>query len=227
LSGTRRAFGRQVDRSAILSRYACAMQVTRVNADRRCGVCERTLLMGERTMRFSPDGGREYVDVCPLCRETALEYGWLKEGAPVSATMPVDRRRGRLSLGSLLGTRRPTEVSVASEPLLQRLTPDEHAIVEAADLFNASQFRRTIASIGKSLGAPSVAVTRLSGINGEIVITVAWEISWYQYRVTPELGQPVRLAERGHEIAELDGMFTDWNARITEDGRVVPDVAVD
>jgi len=87
-------------------------------------------------------------------------------------------------------------------------------------------FRRTVASIGKSLGAPSVAVTRLSGINSDIVITVAWEISWYQYRVTPDSGQPVRLAERGHELAELDVTFTEWNARITEDGRVVPDVAV-
>ena len=44
------------------------------------------------------------------------------------------------------------------------------------------------------------------------------------YRLdTPE---PVRLAGRGHELGELDGTFTDWNARITEDGRVVPDVAV-
>ena len=39
-------------------------------------------------------------------------------------------------------------------------------------------------------------------------VTVAWEISWYQYRVTPDSAQPVRLAERGHEPGELEGSFT-------------------
>ena len=40
-----------------------------------------------------------------------------------------------------------------------------------------------------------------------MVITVAWEISWYQYRVTPESSQPVRLAERGHDLDELEGLL--------------------
>ena len=40
---------------------------------------------------------------------------------------------------------------------------------------------------------------RCPGVNQDIVITVAWDISWYQYRVTPDSTQPVRLAERGHE----------------------------
>jgi hypothetical protein len=57
------------------------------------------------------------------------------------------------------------------------------------------------------------------------VITVAWDISWYQYRITPDSAQPVRLAERGHDPADLEGSFTEWNARMEEDGRVVPDIA--
>ena len=65
----------------------------------------------------------------------------------------------------------------------------------------------------------------LSGVNQEIVITVAWDISWYQYRVTPDSAQPVRLAERGHEPEDLDAAFTDWNAHVVEDGRIVPDIA--
>jgi len=36
---------------------------------------------------------------------------------------------------------------------------------------------------------------------------------------------PVRLAERGHEPAELEPSFTEWNAHLAEDGRVVPDIA--
>ena len=46
----------------------------------------------------------------------------------------------------------------------------------------------------------------LSGVNAEIVVTVAWDISWYQYRVTPDSPQPVRLAERGHDPDELDAV---------------------
>ena len=40
-----------------------------------CAICERTLLDGEYPVRFSPDG-RDFVDVCPLCKERALEFGW-------------------------------------------------------------------------------------------------------------------------------------------------------
>jgi hypothetical protein len=70
-----------------------------------------------------------------------------------------------------------------------------------------------------------VSIVPLSGVNTEIVITIAWDISWYQYRVTPDLAQPVRLAERGHELDELDGSFTDWNAGMGDDGRIVPEIA--
>ena len=65
----------------------------------------------------------------------------------------------------------------------------------------------------------------LSGVNNELVITVVWDISWYQYRVTPDSAQPVRLAERGHDPAELESSFTSWNARLEEDGRIVPQIA--
>jgi hypothetical protein len=100
----------------------------------------------------------------------------------------------------------------------------EKAMVEAAEIFNCSAFRRTVAGIAKSLGEPSASVVPLSGVNAEVVITVAWDISWYQYRVTPESGQPVRLAERGHDPHELESMFTSWNAKLT-DGRLVPDIS--
>ena len=122
--------------------------------------------------------------------ETAVEYGWIREGVPTSPTVPAERRRRGGSgsfLGSLLKTRpRAVNETIASEPILRRLSDEELAVVEAAELFNASQYRRTIGGIGKSLGAPRVSVTPLSGVNAEVVVTVAWDISWYQYRVSPD-----------------------------------------
>ena len=182
--------------------------------------------MGERAVRYSPNGGERYVDVCPLCQESAVENGWIKEGSPTTPMIPAERRRSRFSLATLLGVpKRPAEEPVASEPILRRMSEPELAIVEAADLFNASQYRRTVGGIAKSLGSPRVSIVSLSGVNPDHVVTVAWEISWYQYRVAPDSAQPVRLAERGHEPDDLEGMFTDWNARLEEDGRVVPDIA--
>lgn len=203
------------------------MRVTKSNVTRECAVCERTLLMGERALRFSPDGSR-YVDVCPLCTDVALDHGWVREGVAVSRALqqPVRRRRRSKSLWqSLLGAREPEQEPVVSEPILRRLSDDEIALVEAAELFNASQFRRTIAGVAKALGEPRVSITPLSGVNAELVLTFAWEISWYQYRVSPESAQPVRISERGHDIAELEHGYQSWNAGIQGDGRVVPNIA--
>jgi hypothetical protein len=202
------------------------MRITRASVERSCAICERTLLMGERSTRYSPNGGEDYVDVCPLCTETALEYGWVKEGAPTTPTVPTERRRRRFTLAGLMGTAKPTAGEpIAIEPILRRLSEPELAIVEAADLFNASQYRRTVGGIAKSLGAPNVSVIPLSGVNPDVVVTVAWDISWYQYRVTPESGQPVRLAERGHDPADLERTFIEWNAHMEDDGRIVPEIA--
>jgi hypothetical protein len=202
------------------------MRVTRATVTRQCAICERTLLMGERTTRFSPDGDDQWVDVCALCQDTALEHGWLKEGAPTTPMVSASSRRRRgLKLSALLAPRAQYEETIAPEPILRRLSEVELAVVEAADIFNASDYRRTIGGIAKSLGSPSASVVPLSGVTGELVVTVAWDISWYQYRVTPGSAQPVRLAERGHELHELEESFKSWNAHVDDDGRVVPDIA--
>ncbi len=57
------------------------------------------------------------------------------------------------------------------------------------------------------------------------MLTIAWDISWYQFRVPPESAQPVRLEERGHELDDLDDSFRAWNARVEDEGRLVPQIA--
>ncbi|MGH3049957.1 MAG: hypothetical protein ACRDLK_07350, partial [Gaiellaceae bacterium] len=154
------------------------------------------------------------------------EHGWIKEGSPTSPTVPTERRRRGFTFGSLLKTRpRLGEETVAPEPILRRLSEPELQMVEAADLFNASQYRRTVGGIAKSLGEPRASVVPLSGVNSEVMITVAWDISWYQYRVSPDSDNPVRLEERGHDPGDLGGASADWNAHFQEDGRIVPNIA--
>ena len=63
------------------------MRVTKVSTTQTCAICERTLLMGERAVRFAPQEGAELVDVCPLCQDLAVEAGWVKEGAPTTPTV--------------------------------------------------------------------------------------------------------------------------------------------
>ena len=141
------------------------MRVTRSAATRTCAICERSLLMGEHALRFSPGGG-EYVDVCPLCAEIALEHGWMREGSPSLPTVPFHARRRKSRWAGLLGgSRRAEEAPVADEPILRRLSEPELAVVEAADLFNASAHRRTVAGVSKSLGAPTSSIVPLSGVS--------------------------------------------------------------
>ena len=199
------------------------MQISSNVETRICAVCGRSLLTGERPVRYAPDGsGSDYVDVCLLCQEVAVESGWIKEGSPTTPIVPPERRRRKkLGLGSLFERKRPApEEPVASEPILRRLSEHELAIVEAADLFNASAFRRTIAGIAKSLGPPKASVVPLSGVNHEVVITIAWDLSWYQYRIDMLGAQTVTLQHRGDDVDELDNRFCEWNAQAESDGTV-------
>jgi hypothetical protein len=199
--------------------------VRKQDVQRTCAICHRTLLMGERAVRFTPGGSDEWVDVCALCTTTADDHGWVKEGSPTTPIVPETRRRRRFGgLASLLDTRRAEPEPRVPEPMYRRLSAEEQAMVEAADLFNESAYHRTIAGIAKSLGEARVSLLSLSGVNPEVVITIAWDISWYQYRVSPDSPQHVRLAERGYELDELDPRFMHWNGHLDGAGGVTPDI---
>ena len=53
-------------------------------------------------------------------------------------------------------------------------------------------------------------------------VLVAWELSWYRYRV--DLGDeadPVMMLDKGEEIDQIDESLRTWNAALDDDGRVV------
>jgi hypothetical protein len=195
---------------------------------KRCAVCERTLLLGERAVRFAPDGNHEFVDVCQLCQDAAVDHGWVREGQPLGpAVGRAARRRRTLSLGGIFGNghNRPVAAdSIVAEPILRRLSDEEQTMVEAAALFNASDGVRTIEGIARSLGDPQVSIVRLAGSGPDVVVTFVWDLVWYQYRVNRDAAQPLRLTDRGTEPDEVGESFRGWNAHFETGTGVVPDL---
>ena len=186
------------------------MKTMRVMEVKQCAICERTLLVGERPLRFAPDGMDEFVEVCVALPGDRARPRLGARGQPDRPAVRPARRRRPLSLASIFGDkRRPAAETIVAEPVLRRLSTAEQTAIEAAGLFNASDAVRTVDGISRSLGEPQASIVVLPGPNPEVVITLAWDISWYQYRVSPDASQPVRLAERGLEPGELDEKFTD------------------
>jgi hypothetical protein len=197
----------------------------RVMEVKQCAVCERTLLLGERSYRFAPDGLDEFVEVCQLCQETAIDHGWVREGSPVGPAVGAARRRRTLSLAGIFGgNRRSAAETIMREPALRRLSDEEHAMVEAAAVFNGSDGLRTMEGIARSLGKPRVSIIVLSGSSPDVVLTLVWDLAWYQYRINPDATQRVRLTDRGTEPEEIEATFTAWNARFEPGSGVLPDL---
>lgn len=97
----------------------------------------------------------------------------------------------------------------------------QQRVAAAVECFNASEHPRTIAGVGRSLGAPQVVVRALEGPSGEVAIVIAWELSWYRYEVSLGDDEPaVRVAAKGHELSELGDDEREANAAVDEHGRL-------
>jgi hypothetical protein len=92
-------------------------------------------------------------------------------------------------------------------------------IERAIELFNTSEHPRTVAGIARTLGSPQVSASTSDGSAAEVLLTVAWDISWYQFVVDlSDTSDPVRMEARGQEVAELRPEARDWNAHAQADG---------
>ena len=98
-------------------------------------------------------------------------------------------------------------------------------IERALEMFNHSEHTRTIAGIARSLGHPWVSAFPRPEAPSEVDITVAWELSWYRYRIDlGAAGDPVTLLDKGQELDELGEAQREWNASATEDGQLAAGV---
>jgi hypothetical protein len=100
-------------------------------------------------------------------------------------------------------------------------TTAEVKVERALELFNASDHPRTISGIARTLGAPWVHASPDGGAPSEVTIVVAWELSWYRYRV--DLGdadEAILLLEKGDELSELEEPLREWNALAGDNGHL-------
>jgi len=92
---------------------------------------------------------------------------------------------------------------------------------DAVDRFNESGSSRTVAGLMRTLGSPRVSIGAAAGSHDEVRITVAWELSWYQWGVdTGDESRPVFELGQGAELTELDGSARVWNGGVAEGGRL-------
>jgi hypothetical protein len=105
-------------------------------------------------------------------------------------------------------------------------TPDAK-VERALDLFNASEHQRTVAGLARTLGTPWVAAIPELEQASFVTVVVAWELSWYRFRVDlGDAADPVALMANGEELDQIDETHRDWNATIDDEGRLVADNAV-
>src|SRR4051794_6685037 len=119
--------------------------------------------------------------------------------------------------------REPAKTRARREARQIRAVPTtrEVKVERALELFNASDHPRTIGGIARTLGSPWVHTSPDGSAPSEVTIVVAWELSWYRYRV--DLGdadEPILLLEKGDELSELEEPLREWNALADDDGRL-------
>jgi hypothetical protein len=198
--------------------------------DGTCAICGRTILAGERVHGYF-EGGEER-SVCELCVARAERLGWRPAGEPEPEPGGGGHEaRGRLR--GLFGRRRdrrpgaPVSASAPPAPPRRRPTPpplDEDGFTpfeRAVARFNSSEAGRTVVGLTRTLGVPRASVGASAGAPDEVRITIAWELSWYQWGVdiADEL-RPVFELDKGGEVEQLDAAARQWNAAVGKDGRL-------
>ena len=223
-----------------------------IKADPSCQVCGRRLLPGERATLYLTRDGTE-ATVCELCRPRAEAAGWLQpHEAEARGGVGRERRRPRgQMLGNLLSrlpapgngeTGDEEEAAEARPAPRPRRTPAERrpaapaaepaskgaSVADALAAFNASNHRRTVAGLTRTLGPPratAIAISTADGTPGAR-ITVAWEITWYQWEVgSGATGIEVRESGKGDTIEQLRAADRTWNLLAASDGTLEQRVA--
>ncbi|MGH2990873.1 MAG: hypothetical protein ACRDMA_13640 [Solirubrobacterales bacterium] len=198
-----------------------------------CEVCGRHMLPGERTRAYVTPA-RDSRSVCDLCRGKVERAGWVREerAGQLPAQESAQRPRRRLRLRPRMSLRVERQSGEEDRQPAQaperrglerprRRESPERRIRRAIDRFNDSEHRRTVEGLTRSLGHPRVAAITPAEAPELVRLTVAWDLSWYQWKVEfSGRDADVRSLRSGKEVGELGAADRAWNARASEDGRL-------
>jgi hypothetical protein len=168
-------------------------------------------------------------------------FGFGRKRRPESAHEPAEREIEE-GHGSANGAEPPeydtSEEQAAAQPAPDRQRPrtrpkdprhvralpgtPEARVERALELFNATEHQRTVAGLARTLGPAWVAAIPDAAAPSTVDVVVAWELSWYRFRV--DLGDardPVTLVENGEELDQIDENLREWNATVDAEGRLV------
>ncbi len=146
----------------------------------------------------------------------ATEPGAEKNGGPQHSAKPQRAKPKRPAPAKREPARQPAAEAAPKKARARR--GPEALMRRAVERFNDSDGRRKVAGLVRSLGEPRAAV-RPDASRQMALVTVAWEISWYQWEVIADgQGEPVREVAKGDEVAELSDDAQAWNAAVADDG---------
>ncbi|MBN1319432.1 MAG: hypothetical protein JXA87_01190 [Thermoleophilia bacterium] len=98
-------------------------------------------------------------------------------------------------------------------------------VQSAQRYYNESPFTGRIRDVHRSLGKPKANLTKVPGGEPRAIVTIAWDIVWYQYLVylrrdLPGSHERVVLHREGMDLDELAYYFKEKNAVVNDDGRL-------
>lgn len=193
----------------------------------RHAVCELCIPRAERVRWVREREGEEIVQLRPSRSERRGFMSRVSEffgGVEPDETDDFAERPEQEQRRKQRSSRRQREEEAAPPPLPARdvravPTGPEAQLEQGIELFNLSQFPRTIAGLTRSLG--DAQVSAVNNADGTVEIVVGWDIAWYSYRVTlGDATEPVEQSGRGNDVAELVGRVTEWNAAADGFGRL-------
>jgi hypothetical protein len=176
----------------------------------------------ERPSRERPKVPVPQVDATPARLPDTDPTPARPDTDPIPARPDADPTPARLPDADATPAPLPDPAGRGMRP--RRLQPDlspSTRFERAITRFNASEAGRTVAGLTRTLGAPSASVGDLAGADDVVRVTVAWELTWYQWGVdlSDEL-RPVFELSKGFEVDEIDAAARQWNAS-AHDGRIV------
>ena len=200
------------------------MRITGYVDTRTCAICGRSLLMGERAVRYAPEGD-DFVDVCPLCQDVRCGGGLVERGEP-----DEPGRRGRAAAtASRPQPRHDLRASAAAADRARRLRADPAPALAAragngrgrrpVQRERVPAYRRGDRKEPRSAEGehpPDVRGQprgRRHGRLGPVLVPVPSRV---------RLGAAGAARGAGYELRELDQKYRSWNARVEDGGRLVP-----